>query len=101
MDGYKLLITYNVLAHREMEYRRFMIQRWFPGMQKQGLEPGEMLHTLWGDYPVRLVVLYAPDRDTVEQALSSAEWQQWHEQLQKLVRNLQYKVVEAQPWLQF
>jgi hypothetical protein len=101
MDGYKLLVTYNVLAHREMEYRRFMIQRWLPVMQKLGLEPGEMLHTLWGDYPVRLVVLYAPDRETIEKALASDEWRQRHGQLQKLVRDLEYRIVSARPWLQY
>jgi len=101
MNGYKLLVTYNVLAHREMEYRRFVIQRWLPGMQEQGLEPGEILHTLWGDYPARLIVLYAPDKATVKQLLTSAEWQSWHEQLEKMVRNLRYQVVPARPWMQF
>lgn len=101
MNGYKLLVTYNVLAHREMEYRRFVIQRWLPGMQEQGLEPGEILHTLWGDYPPRLIVLYAPDLSTLRQLLASDEWQNWHEQLDKMVRNLEYKVVPAHPWMQF
>ena len=101
MNGYKLLLTYNYLAHREMEYRRFMIQRWLPAMQDLGLEPGEILHTLWGEYPSRLVVLYAADLDTVEDALESAEWDRWYEQLQSFVRNLQFRVVPAQPWLQF
>jgi hypothetical protein len=101
MNGYKLLVTYNVLAHREMEYRRFVIQRWLPGMQEQGLEPGEILHTLWGEYPSRLIVLYAPDLTTMQQLLTSAEWQSWHEQLDKMVRNLEYQVVPARPWMQF
>lgn len=101
MNGYKLLVTYNYLAHREMEYRRFMIQRWLPAMQDLGLEPGEVLHTLWGDYPNRLVVLYAADIDTVSDALASDEWDHWHEQLHTFVRNLQYRVVPAHPWLQF
>jgi hypothetical protein len=86
MNGYKLLVTYNVLAHREMEYRRFVIQRWLPGMQEQGLELGEILHTLWGDYPARLIVLYAPDIATMKQLLTSAEWKSWYTQLDKMVR---------------
>jgi len=101
MNGFKLLVTYNVLAHREMEYRRFVIQRWLPGMREQGLDPGEMLHTLWGDYPARLTVLYAPDLSTLRRLLASDEWQSWHEQLDKMVRNLEYKVVPAHPWMQF
>ena len=101
MNGYKLIVTYNYLTHREMEYRRFMIQRWMPAMQGMGLEPGEVLHTLYGDYPLRMVVLYAPDLETIERIMASDEWQAWHERLYQYVRNLQYRVVPAKPWLQF
>jgi len=101
MNGYKVLITYNFLAHREMEYRRFMIQRWMPAMQDLGLEPGEVLHTLWGSYPTRLVVLYAPNVEIIERAMHSNTWEKWHEELYHYVRNLSYRVVPARPWLQF
>ncbi|MCO6451740.1 MAG: hypothetical protein J5I90_13230 [Caldilineales bacterium] len=101
MNGFKLLVTYNFLAHRELEYRRFMIQQWIPAMQQMGFEPGEVLHTMWGNYPARLVVLYAPDRETVERIMNSEEWQRWHQQLHGFVRNLRYRVMPSRPWLQF
>lgn len=101
MNGFKLLITYNPLTHREMEYRRFMIQRWLPGMQELGLQPVDVMHTLWGSYPIRLIVLYAPDLDTMEEAMGGQAWQEWHEQLHTFVRNLRYRVVAARTWLQF
>ena len=101
MTGYKILVTYNYLTHRELEYRRFMIQRWLPAMQEMGFEPTEVLHTMWGDYPARLIVLYAPDMQTVERIMSSSDWQEWHEHLYDFVRNLKYRVVSAQPWFQF
>ncbi|RME85773.1 MAG: hypothetical protein D6775_01955 [Caldilineae bacterium] len=100
-NGYKLLVTYNYLSHRELEYRRFMIQRWIPAMQELGLEPGDVLHTMYGDYPRRLVVLYAPNLETLQRALESEAWQQWHERMLTFVRNLDYRVVPARPWLQF
>lgn len=101
MNGYKLLVTYNPLTHRELEYRRFMIQRWMPAMQQLGFEPGEVMHTMWGKYPLRLIVLYASELDVIQEALEGEEWQTWHEQLHTFVRNLKYRVVPAKPWLQF
>lgn len=101
MNGYKILISYYYLTHREMEYRRFMIQRWLPAMQDMELVPGELLHTLWGDYPTRLVVLYAPDQKLLQKVLGGEEWQHWHEQLLGYVHDLHYRAVRARPWLQF
>ena len=101
MNGYKLLVTYNYLSYRELEYRRFMIQQWMPAMQHMGFEPGEVLHTLWGKYPLRLVVLHAKDQDTIAEIMESDEWLQWHRRLSSFVTDLRYRVVRARPWLQF
>ncbi len=100
MNGYKILISYYYLTHRELEYRRFMIQRWLPAMQEMGLVPSELMHTLWGDYPTRLIVLYAPNKDLLEHVLASDEWQHWHDMLREYVHSLRYRVVLARPWLQ-
>ncbi len=101
MDGYKLLITYNYLNYREREYYRFMVQQWLPGMQALGFEPGEVMHTQWGKYPARLIVLYAGDLGMLRKAMHSAEWERWHQQLRTFVTDLSYRVVPARPWLQF
>ena len=101
MEGYKLLVTYNYLTYRDLEYRRFMIQQWIPAMQAMGFEPGEVLHTLWGKYPARLVVLYAGDLNTIERTMVSDEWQRWHSQLRSFVTDLRYRVVKARPWFQY
>ena len=101
MDGYKLLVTFNVSPQREMEYRRFMIQRWIPAMQRMGLEPGDVLHTMWGDYAVRMVVLYAKDLETITRTLTSDGWKRWCERLTERVEDCEYRVVRARPWLQF
>lgn len=101
MNGYKLLVTYNYLAYRELEYRRFMIQHWMPGMQTLGFEPGEVMHTQWGEYPVRLIVLHAPDLDTIREVMDSNEWDRWHKQLRSFVTDLRYRVVRSRPWFQF
>jgi hypothetical protein len=101
LQGYKLLITYNYLPGREMAYRRFMINQWLPAMQSLGLEPLEIFHTMWGDYPVRQISLYAPDLETLRRALHSREWEEWWRRLGHYVNELDYCIVPARPWFQF
>lgn len=101
VSGYKLLITYNYLAGRETAYRRFMVNQWLPAMQALGLQPLDLYHTMWGDYPVRLVALYAADAATIQQALASSEWDFWLKRLTRYVTDLSYCVVPAREWFQF
>ncbi len=100
-QGYKLLVTYNYLPGREMAYRRFMINQWLPAVQSLGLEPLEIFHTMWGEYPVRQISLYAPDLATLRRALRSREWALWWQRLGHYVRELDYCIVPARPWFQF
>ncbi len=100
-QGFKLLITYDFLAGREMAYRRFMIHQWLPAMQALGLEPLEIFHTMWGDYPIRQISLYAPDLQTLLQVLRSSEWALWWQRLEQYVEHLQYCIVRARPWFQY
>lgn len=100
-QGYKLLFTYNYLPGREMAYRRFIINQWLPAMQALGLEPLDLYHTMWGDYPVRMVVLYAPNKTILHQALHSNEWDFWLRRLNRFVTDLRYCIMPAREWFQF
>jgi hypothetical protein len=99
--GYKLLITYDYLPGREMAYRRFMINQWLPAMQTLGLEPLELYHTMWGAYPLRLVVMHAADAKILHDALHSGEWDFWWKRLHRFVNNSDFCIVPAQDWFQF
>jgi len=101
IQGYKVLITYDYLPDREMPYRRFMMTQWLPAMQQLGLEPLAFFHTLWGNYPVRQIALYAEQEETIRQALTSEEWAYWWERLSHYVVHLQVCVVPAREWFQF
>jgi hypothetical protein len=100
-QGYKLLLTYDYRPGREMAYRRFMINQWLPAMQTLGLEPMELYHTMWGEYPVRLVVMYAASAKIMHDALNSGEWEFWWRRLQRYVDNLDYCIVPARDSFQF
>ena len=100
-QGYKLILTYDYLPGREMAYRRFMINQWLPAMQALGLEPLELFHTMWGEYPVRQVVMYAASARSLHNALNSGEWDFWWRRLHRFVDNLDYCIVPARDWFQF
>ena len=100
-QGYKLLFTYDYMPDREMAYRRFMVNQWLPAMHALGLEPIDLYHTMWGDYPVRMVVLYAANSTILQQALHSHEWNFWMQRLQHFVTDLRYCIVPARRWFQF
>ena len=100
-QGYKLLVTYNYFPGREMAYRRFMVNQWLPAMQALGLEPLELYHTLWGEYPVRLVALYASNQTIMHRALNSSEWDFWWRRLGRYVTDMDYCIVPAREWFQF
>ena len=101
LQGYKLLVVFNYRPGREVAYRRFMINQWIPAMQALGLQPLEIFHTMWGDYPVRQVSLYAPSQEHLQRILTSREWALWWERLEHYVTDLDYCVVPARPWFQF
>ncbi len=100
-QGYKLLVSYDYIPDREMAYRRFMIHQWLPAMQALGLEPMALYHTLWGAYPVRLVVLYAPNETVIRRALIGEDGLLWRRRLEEYVVNLSYCIVPARAWFQF
>jgi len=100
-QGYKVLVTYNYLPGQELAYRRFMMAQWLPAMQALGLEPLALYHTMWGDYPVRLVALSARDDMAVRRALAAQEWIWWWQRLGDYVIDLDYCVVPAAEWFQF
>ncbi len=101
LQGYKVLLQYNYRPGREMSYRRFMVNQWLPAMQALGLEPLEIFHTMWGDYPIRQIALYARDWETLQRALTSQEWALWWQRLEQYVTDLSFCVVPARPWFQF
>ena len=50
-------------------------------------------HTAYGNYPMRLVEFISEDRETLERALASVQWEQLESRLQSFVINYSYKTV--------
>ena len=97
----KLLLVYDIKPHREAEYYRYVLGEFLPALQGMGLVMVEGWHTAYGDYPMRLIAFRAENEAALREALSSKEWQTSKEQLLKLVRDYEERVVIAGSPFQF
>lgn len=97
----KLLLTYNIKPNREAEYYRYVLGEFLPQLQDIGLMMAEGWHTAYGDYPVRLIVFRPQDGANIQEILNSSTWKNGKQQLLKLVRDYEERIVPAQNSFQF
>jgi hypothetical protein len=91
----KLLMTWDILPGREQEYFEFVVRDFVPGMQRLGIQPTEAWYTTFGARPQILTGGVTDNRQQLERALASDEWEHLREQLLEFVTNFDWKVVRA------
>ena len=96
LDGYKLLLSYNIQPEKSQEYYQFVLGRYIPEMQAKGLEVSEAWHTAYGDYPNRLVGFICRDQDTLSSLLDDESWRVLNDELLEFVDDFDYKVIPYQ-----
>ena len=92
-QGMKLLLSYDMRGNAGQEYYQFVLGRYIPTMQNQGLEMSEAWHTAYGNGPERLIGFIARNEDIMDDLLHSETWQTLNEQLDQYVINFSYKVI--------
>ena len=97
----KLLLTYNIRPEHQEEYLNFMVNVFVPSLQRMGLSNAGVWHTAYGDYPARLIVFVAEDKDTMEQALAGKTWKDLEAKLERYVADYSRNVAPFQPGFQF
>lgn len=97
----KLLLSYDIVPEYQEEYMNFMVNVFVPTLQRIGLVNAGVWHTVYGDYPARLLVFVADDQDTMEQALAGKTWKDLEAKLGKYVKDYSRRVVPFQPGFQF
>jgi hypothetical protein len=97
----KLLMTYNILPQHQEEYLNFMVNIFVPSLQRLGLSNAGVWHTAYGNYPSRLMVFVAEDKDAMDQALASKTWKDLEAKLAKYVTDYSRNIVPFQPGFQF
>ena len=97
----KLIVTYDIYDDDSQTYYQYMIGEFLPKAQSMGLVLLDALHTVYGDYPARLLSFAARDRATLEAILGRADWRQMEDKLKAYVTDYQRKVVPYRDRFQF
>lgn len=97
----KLLLTYNVIPEHQEEYMNFMVNALVPTVQQMGLTSAGVWHTVYGDYPARLIVFVADDQDMMDRLLEGKTWHDLESRLEGYVTDYKRRVVAFQPGFQF
>jgi hypothetical protein len=97
---YKLLLSWDILPGREQEYFEFVVREFIPGIQTLGLEPSDAWLTVYGDQPQILTGAKANSLSSINNIISSQEWDNMIVKLLDYVENLEIKTVKAKPGFQ-
>ncbi len=91
----KLLMTWDIVPGREQEYFEFVVREFVPGIQRLGIQPTEAWYTTYGQRPQILTGGIAENRQTMERALATDEWEKLRGRLLEFVTNFEWRVVRA------
>lgn len=97
---YKLLLSWDILPGREQEYFEFVVREFIPGIQTLGLEPSDAWLTIYGDQPQILTGAHVSSLNSLNNIISSQEWDSMIAKLLDYVENLEIKTVKAKPGFQ-
>ncbi len=97
---FKLLLSWDILPGREQEYFEFVVREFIPGIQALGLKPSDAWLTIYGDQPQILTSMQSNSLNSLNNVISSQEWDSMIAKLLDYVENLDIKTVKAKPGFQ-
>lgn len=101
IQGYKLLLSYEIKEELLQEYYQFVMGRYVPALQAMGLQMSDAWQTAYGDAPGRLIGFVCEEQATITAVLNSENWAALSEQLAGFVTDYSYKVVPFRGGFQF
>ncbi|MBI5928996.1 MAG: hypothetical protein HY862_06790 [Chloroflexi bacterium] len=90
---YKLLMSYDIKPESQEVYYRFVTTDFVPALRLMHIYMTDVHHTLWGNYPVRLVEFVAESKEVIQEALESERYKQLEEKLKTYTENYSRKVI--------
>ena len=97
----KIILTYDILPGTGEVHYHFMVGRFVPLLQQLGFTDFQAWHTVYGDYPQRLVIFVAKNSQQVHALLISELWAELQQTLMQHVTNYQVRVLPAQTHFQY
>lgn len=90
----KLLMQWDIKVGREQDFSEFVVREFAPRLMKLGIEPTEILYTMYGEGPQMYTSVVVDSREKLLTVLQSEGWKNLHQKLQDYITNYTQKVVE-------
>jgi hypothetical protein len=89
----KLLMQWDIKVGREQDFSEFVVREFAPRLMQLGIEPSEVLYTMYGEGPQMLTLGAVDSPEKLAGILKSSGWEKLHAKLLTYVTNYQHKVV--------
>ncbi len=89
----KLLMQWDIKMGREQEFSEFVVREFAPKLMQLGIEPSEVLYTMYGEGPQMLTIGAVESHEKLTDILESSGWQKLQKKLMSYVTNYQQKIV--------
>lgn len=86
-------MQWDIKMGREQDFSEFIVRDFAPKLMQLGVEPTEVLYTIFGEGPQMLALGAVESTDKLEDILQSSGWQKLHKSLLGYVTNYSHKVV--------
>ena len=90
----KLVMQWDIKSGREQEFSEFVVREFAPRLVKLGIEPTEILYTMYGDGPQMYTSVVVDSQDKLAEILHSDGWKTLHQKLLAYITNYNQKVIE-------
>ncbi|MCC6457598.1 MAG: hypothetical protein IT328_21760 [Caldilineaceae bacterium] len=89
----RLLMQWDIKMGREQDFSEFVVREFAPRLMQLGIEPNEVLYTMYGEGPQMLTIGAVESAEKLQDILQSAGWRKLHDKLLGFVTNYSQKVV--------
>ena len=95
-----LLMTWDIQPGREEDYFEFHIRKFVPALEGLGVALSEAWLTVYGEQPRLMAEAKLPDLTTAKNMLHSNAWGELGVEMDELVENFDFKVINARSGFQ-
>ncbi|CAN5627478.1 hypothetical protein BH10CHL1_BH10CHL1_02500 [soil metagenome] len=86
-------MQWDIKNGREQDFSEFVVREFAPRLMQLGIEPSEVLYTMYGEGPQMLTMGAVESREKLAEILRSAGWKKLHNKLMGYVNNYSQKAV--------
>jgi hypothetical protein len=89
----KLVMQWDIKTGREQDFSEFVVREFAPRLMQLGIEPTEVLYTMYGEGPQMLTLGAVESAEKLTTILNSAAWKKLFDKLTTYVTNYKQKIV--------